>query len=110
MLLQAREQARKTLALSNAKQIALALLMYAQDFDGNLPSGSDSIKDILKPYLKYDSIFFMPGTTGDGFVYTYGGGPLSAIEKPAETSIGYFNGPNGRAVIFADGHVVWENQ
>jgi len=34
---QAREQARKTQCLSNAKQIGLASMMYAQDYDETLP-------------------------------------------------------------------------
>jgi prepilin-type N-terminal cleavage/methylation domain-containing protein len=34
---QAREKARQTQCLSNGKQIALGLLMYANDFDNRLP-------------------------------------------------------------------------
>jgi prepilin-type N-terminal cleavage/methylation domain-containing protein/prepilin-type processing-associated H-X9-DG protein len=36
---QAREQARKTTCLSHAKQIALGLAMYRQDWDGGGPNG-----------------------------------------------------------------------
>lgn len=36
---QAREKARQTACLSNTKQIGLALLMYAEDYDEQFPSG-----------------------------------------------------------------------
>jgi hypothetical protein len=42
-------------------------------------------------------------------VYTFGGGSLASIDAPAETIIGYVTGPGGRAAIYADGHVKWQN-
>jgi len=41
----AREAARKTSCLSNAKQLALAVLMYANDYDETLPSCAATFKD-----------------------------------------------------------------
>ncbi len=38
---QAREQARKTVCLSNCKQITLGVLMYVQDYDESVPPGAD---------------------------------------------------------------------
>jgi hypothetical protein len=86
--------------LSNAKQLGLAALMYAQDYDEVLPTG-DGINGKLAPYLKNESLF-------DGFTYTFGGGSLSGIDKPAETELGFVTGPGGRAIIFIDGHVKWK--
>jgi hypothetical protein len=86
-------------ALSKGKQLGLAAAMYAADYNENLP-GPDGITDKLFPYLKNGDMF-------NGFVWTFGGGPLSGIDKPAETETGYVTGPGGRAVIFADGHVTW---
>src|SRR5579862_1797833 len=37
---QAREKARQASCLSNAKQIGLAILLYAQDYDETYPPGS----------------------------------------------------------------------
>src|SRR5947209_17461370 len=37
---QAREQARRSVCLSNTKQIATATIMYAQDYDETMPSVS----------------------------------------------------------------------
>jgi hypothetical protein len=95
-----RSQALRAMLMSNAKQLGLAMIMYAQDYDETLPTG-DNINAKLEPYLKTDTLF-------QGFTYTYGGGPLKDIERPAETELGYVTGPGGRAVIFADGHVVWK--
>jgi hypothetical protein len=93
------EEARRAIALSNGKQLGLAVLMYSQDYDEVLPS-PEGINDRLLPYLKNISLF-------DGFNYTFPGGPLANVAKPAETELGWVNGPGGRAIIFVDGHVVW---
>jgi len=42
-LSKAREKARQVVCLSNAKQLALALLMYAEEYDGFLPSAIDYV-------------------------------------------------------------------
>src|SRR6476659_417222 len=54
---QAREKARQASCTSNMKQIGLAMLMYATDYDEMLPWGyADPIKttwyDLLEPYVK----------------------------------------------------------
>ena len=94
----ARLAALKTLAISNAKQAATALILYANDCDDNYPSQGDY--DKIAPYLKNNAIM-------DAFSYTFHGGSVAGIEKPADTELGYVAGPGGRAVAYADGHVVW---
>jgi prepilin-type processing-associated H-X9-DG protein len=94
-----KEAAERTERISNAKQVALAALMYASDNGDALP-GPDGVKDLLLPYLRHEGVF-------EGFVYVFAGGPMSAIKNPAETVIGYIPGKNGRAVAYADGHVRW---
>ena len=58
---QAREKARQATCLSNNKQIALAVMMYAQDYDEGLPLGSFLLtgmtsavtwQDLIEPYVK----------------------------------------------------------
>jgi prepilin-type N-terminal cleavage/methylation domain-containing protein/prepilin-type processing-associated H-X9-DG protein len=60
----AREQARKSACLSNTKQIALAVSMYAQDYDEILPmrytDQTHSWKDSVEPYLKSAAIYRCP--------------------------------------------------
>jgi prepilin-type processing-associated H-X9-DG protein len=85
--------------MANAKQIGLALMMSAADNDGRLP-GSEGLGDSLYRYLK-------DGGYSSGFVYTFGGGRLDDIQNPADTQLGYIDGPGGRAVLFGDGHVKW---
>jgi prepilin-type processing-associated H-X9-DG protein len=95
------EAAERQVVMSNAKQLALAAMMYAQDYDENMPS-PDGINGKLEPYTKNTSLF-------NGFTYTFAGGPLSGIKEPASTEIGYVIGPGGRAIMFADGHVKWKS-
>jgi hypothetical protein len=94
-------QAKKAVAISNAKQAGLALLLYAQDFEETLPTGDD-INSKLAPYLKNTDPL-------DGFSYTYPGGKLGDIANPSEAVLGSVSGPGGRAIIYADGHVKWQN-
>ncbi len=60
----AREKARQAACLSNVKQMALATLMYAQDYDEVLPFGIGgptsttllSLMELLAPYMKSEQI------------------------------------------------------
>ena len=82
---QAREQARKATCLSNVRQLLLAVMLYAQDYDERLPrvdfdyndSGAHPLPqfspplpgqgyanwmlgDVLTPYLRHDGVFTCP--------------------------------------------------
>jgi len=68
---QARESARRTVCLSNTKQMGLAFAMYVQDYDettpavihdGNLPEDPD-FWFIIQPYVKNVDIFYCPDRT-----------------------------------------------
>ena len=71
----AREKARQTACLSNQKQIALALLMYSQDYDERFmavyndalgyPQGRIIWADCIYPYIKNREIFACPGGPND---------------------------------------------
>src|SRR5947208_2003989 len=70
----AREKARQTTCLSNEKQIALAVLMYAQDYDETMPFVATydpgqpfpqkftmwTSRLVIGPYLKNTGIFSCP--------------------------------------------------
>jgi prepilin-type N-terminal cleavage/methylation domain-containing protein/prepilin-type processing-associated H-X9-DG protein len=106
---QAREKARQTSCASNEKQLALAVLMYAQDSDEVLPptavptlNGGDDIlwPDLLAPYVKNDQVRHCPSDTSSS-PNSYGlnelnfsdltddGAPpsktLAAFQTPADT-------------------------
>ena len=63
----AREQARKANCQSNLKQIANAFLMYAQDWDECLPTGSRVNNiwwyQLIQPYLKNSQILKCPSAS-----------------------------------------------
>jgi len=98
VLAQAREKARQAACLSNLKQLASAILMYAQDWDETFPSEShqypprnpaidwgkstmvyDDVYVTLQPYVKNFRVFFCPDR--QRFVYASGDfskpGPLT---------------------------------
>lgn len=93
----AKEQAEISEALSNAKQVATAVMIYSADYDDAMPL-KDGFSDSVMPYIKNQDLL-------NGFVYTYNGGPLSGLKDPATTEIGYSMTAGGKCVAFADGHV-----
>ena len=105
----AREKARQTSCLSNVKQIMLAILQYAQDYDETLipgalvmaaPSGGNEWFEVLSPYMKNTQLIVCPskksyylgyGWNYQEFGYYYGNHgtgwatTLGEIDRPAET-------------------------
>ncbi len=96
---QAEAAAKRAEALSKAKQVGTALLIYATDYDDKLPTDRNLV-GIIDPYIKNSDLLV-------GFNYTFKGGDISKVESPAETELGYVNGPGGRAVVYVDGHAKW---
>ena len=106
---QARESARRSACGSNMKQVALGVLMYAQDYDEVLPYqdgdrcpyGTDPRAQWINttmPYVKNMQVWWCPSalrhtgappTATSDSNYWYNGHanrkPLAAIEKPAES-------------------------
>jgi prepilin-type N-terminal cleavage/methylation domain-containing protein/prepilin-type processing-associated H-X9-DG protein len=94
----AREKARQASCQSNLKQIALASLMYAQDYDEVCEPGYNSgwggsarFRDMLQPYVKNMQLFVCPTAPNYGTA-SYGMNsqsmrfaPLALIQKPAQT-------------------------
>ncbi len=101
----AREKARQASCLSNLKQIGLAVLMYAQDYDDVICPYVDSNYNfttmawwvVIDPYIKNDQIRKCPsrrgtGETDYGVVYPHVSGvgtakSLAEIQYPAETAM-----------------------
>src|SRR5215218_8331777 len=74
----ARENARKTSCMNNCKQMGIAFLQYAQDYDEMLPCGysagppaRDWSNDVT-PYLKSTQVQQCPSTKRAGSHYGYG--------------------------------------
>ncbi|MEQ1822442.1 MAG: hypothetical protein ABL949_08025 [Fimbriimonadaceae bacterium] len=93
------EWERKRLA-ENAKQVGMAMAIYASDADDLLPI-NDGQFDRLFPYAEDPSVF-------DGFSYELGAKELSGYPDKDKTILGTVQGRFGRIVLYLDTHVVWE--
>lgn len=96
--LKARAAAMQAIAMNHAKQVGLALHVYAEKNGGQLPAAGQPVEELLRPHTGIEGVF-------EGLVYTYSGGKISDITSPATTVLGYVQAPEGRVQIFADGHV-----
>ena len=72
----AREKARQTTCISNMKQISLAFMMYAQDYDETLPGVSFGVLSNLN--WNFNAIW--PGTASGGWPALFQG-PMQAYMK-----------------------------
>jgi len=69
---QAREKARAISCLSNEKEIALAILMYVQDYDERMPLWSYWVNN--QPDAdKGNPLYGLPDPNGGGYKYAYNG-------------------------------------
>jgi hypothetical protein len=115
------ERRLRQMCVSNMKQVQLAVLMYANEYDDVLPSPATTAS--LQPYLKNISVVNCPKTAQeytwnlDMFQTTFEGRTLptseTAIEAPA-LAVAHYEGTNkqiagihlGLGVVgFIDGHV-----
>jgi len=96
------EEEEKDVLTANAKQLGVAMNMYACDNDDKFPPGDTYMQDILS-YLPNESLFNRPGTNQPVFQYF----PLSgANDSPATTIMGMFDvGYQWKIILYADGHV-----
>lgn len=113
----AKSAAQRTSALSNAKQIALAVLLYASDHKDKLPSKGDWKKAIF-PYTKTMAIFRTPGIKNPDKVSDFefnaalAGISQTKISDPAKTVMIYLGKAGklnfayeGKTIVaFCDGH------
>lgn len=109
---QARAKARAISSLSNLKQLGLAAMMYSQDYDEVFPPMKDAatLKKVVFPYVKNESVFVQPGTNVPYRANLYlSRKRLAAIAAPAKMVLFYEAEPasdHTRGVCFADGHAV----
>lgn len=107
---QAREKARQASCLSNAKQLTLGVLMYAQDYDETLtPTQDDSFTlwpTLLYPYIKNAQVSICPSDAG-GVVNSYGLDELTFVDEtdflpdppPALTTLAEFATPASTVMV-----------
>jgi prepilin-type N-terminal cleavage/methylation domain-containing protein/prepilin-type processing-associated H-X9-DG protein len=86
---QAREKARAISCLSNTKQVGLAIMMYAQDYDETFPEdgifyfySGTGWASLVAPYIKSTQLFWCPDDSGPSSAGItrigggFGGGPM----------------------------------
>ena len=108
-LMRARQEAEKARCRSNLKAVGLALHMYAADYDERFPESLKQLVDL--GYLARDEALQCPTRKGRApgeidYVYIKG---LSLNSRPNEPIVFDRKGnhPDGRNVLFVDGHVEW---
>ncbi len=119
----AREKARQTSCLSNVKQISVALQMYAQDYDGYLPSANEW-QELVQPYLNTEQVFHCPARM-EGTLPHYALSPfvagrkLEEIAEPDTTIMIYEVGEGGQPAFlhndgmnvgYVDGYARWVSE
>jgi prepilin-type processing-associated H-X9-DG protein len=113
---QAKSASKRTVCLSNVKQLALGTIMYAGDNDDRLPDASHW-RSAVMPYVKNAEIFRCPAdTSGAASSYRLNPRlsrlPMTAVGEPANTAMIYEGDGNGftprhngmGSVSFVDGH------
>ena len=117
----AREKARQSSCLSNAKQIALALIQYAQDYDECYPSPYNWNPDVtvaywtqaIQPYIKNTQVMRCPSRNAScGFHNCYPHYGMACQVMQWSRIDGYSCGPNGRkpAAPLSDSSVPYPSQ
>lgn len=95
----AREKARQSSCSSNLKQLALGVMMYAQDYDEKLcpryyrydptvAGGGNWCDTFVQPYVKNAQIVYCPSTNAKSYGYNMDyldWQPLANIQSPSET-------------------------
>jgi prepilin-type processing-associated H-X9-DG protein len=125
----ARDKAQQAVSLSNLKQIALCIILYAKDHNEVLPDADQWI-DQIRPYVKTESVFRDPAAPDQKWSYAFNsnlsGVTISEIENPATTVLLFESDADkknasgegdtvptpgrhskGTDYAFADGHPKW---
>jgi prepilin-type N-terminal cleavage/methylation domain-containing protein/prepilin-type processing-associated H-X9-DG protein len=109
----AREKARQTSCLSNAKQIILAVMQYTQDYDECFPFYTNTYNpstnrvwwQVIRPYIMNDQVLRCPSfpnvTVGYGWNIDYIGYGSSAGVRLPPTSLADMRYPS-TTLVFAD--------
>jgi hypothetical protein len=110
------QKTERIYVLSQMKNLNLALLMYADDYDNKFPPAGNrvgnkirTIEDIISPYVPNRDLFDRPGYPGQSvFRYLIDGLEMSKITEPGNTPVAIFDCLSDVVIVgFADGHAKW---
>ena len=116
----AREKARQASCSANEKQLALACLQYAADYDERYPDWSTNWSDATEPYYRSSLVLDCPADTNGKPSYQFGptlrGKEAGKLTDPAN-AVMLFESDDGKSVVwrhndganygYADGHIKW---
>lgn len=114
----ARGKARQTVCLSNMRQIAVAMVLFASEHNEKLPDAGSWTEDI-QPYLKSHEVLRCPCDSSDtetsyAMNPALSGKSLGVISDTSNTVLLYETGyeedarhNGGNCYAFADSHVKW---
>ena len=105
-------EAAQSMTVSNAKQVALAITMYEQDYDEHFPNADSTAKAqaAVHPYLKNDEVWASRNPNGGRLLYnaSLSKRSLAQIDVTASTLLVWDEKPwpdGSRVVAYVDGHV-----
>lgn len=97
------KRALRLKVISEARQIGEAFMLYAQKHSETYPDANGNLAQDIGSYLKDADVL-------KRFRYTHTGPfSLPEIAEPANCVLGHLPGSGGRVLLFADGHVRWED-
>jgi len=111
IFVKAKEAAKRAATLSNAKQVALGVMIYSGDYDDVMPIAKNEAdaKNLVQPYLKNDALWRSNNPNGGELIFALNlaGIDSTQVESPADTPMIYEtkSWPDGKRVVaFCDGH------
>lgn len=119
----AREKARQADCSANQRQLALAALMYVQDYDQQLPRADAAWTELLEPYLKHPAVYECAADVDGPPSYHFNPAlrslELVAVTNPSEAIL-FFESDDEKTIAwrhndganfaYVDGHVTWLSQ
>jgi len=94
--------------LSNMRQIGLAVHMFLAEHDEVLPGTNEieKLRDILRDYVRSQSVFMRPGTDEVVVEFKFEPGTkATSVERPSESVLAVVDyHPDWRALAYLDGH------
>jgi len=105
-LARTRQQARRTVSMSNLKQLGLAVIMYADEHDGKLPDSFEQAKQYYNDAKVLESPLKPKDFAGPSYIYV--SGHSMKAQSPNWQIVAYENPEycqDDITTLFLDGHV-----